>query len=508
MVQGGGSRDDSGSTGRRTSVFAVGAVLVVVLIVAATYSIVEAGGSDPVVTTSNGDDQTESSEPGDGTNVAGSQCRRWVAEDGDDGAEGSRERPWATLEFALNEIPLAGCHIAVLAGTYEGARVDRRYSGETVLRSSTPYAAVLVDTGTVLDVQGAENVRIEGFEITHAGPGSRGVVLNVEDANDLQSTAITITNNIIHDSYHDDLLKIRSGAGSVTVAGNVFYNQGPREQHIDVNGVHDITIEDNIFSNDFAASGRHYAEDTKAFIVVKDSSATGELGSRRVTIRRNVFMNWQGGRETMLQIGNDGKPYFEAIDVSVENNLILGNSLSYSTAAFGAAGVKNVAFVNNSVVGDLPSGAFALRLDRKRENLANEGVALRNNIFADATGTMGEFSNGDEGGATIDTNLYWNAGQALDREGPVNPVDDANRVDADPGLDYDHSSIGAVIWDGTSFPSGADSIRQEFVRIVERFASLGADSAAVDGADPDFAPAEDILGHPRGTSPDLGAWES
>jgi len=57
---------------------------------------------------------------------------------------------------------------------------------------------------------------------------------------------------VFHDSYDDDILKILDGARSVTVQDNVFYNQGPNEQHIDVNSVTDVRIEGNIFFNDFA----------------------------------------------------------------------------------------------------------------------------------------------------------------------------------------------------------------------------------------------------------------
>lgn len=39
---------------------------------------------------------------------------------------------------------------------------------------------------------------------------------------------ITLRNNIIHDSYNNDLLKIVSGARHIFIEGNIFYNQGER----------------------------------------------------------------------------------------------------------------------------------------------------------------------------------------------------------------------------------------------------------------------------------------
>ena len=39
--------------------------------------------------------------------------------------------------------------------------------------------------------------------------------------------------------------------------GNVFYNQ-PKggDEHLDINTVHDVMVEDNVFFNDYAASRR------------------------------------------------------------------------------------------------------------------------------------------------------------------------------------------------------------------------------------------------------------
>ncbi|MFP3914644.1 MAG: hypothetical protein ACLFWM_07190 [Actinomycetota bacterium] len=436
-------------------------------------------------------------------------CTRRVSGEGSDGASGSESRPWATLEHALETIPLTGCRVEVEPGTYRGTRIDRRFTGPAILVSVEPHRARLMGDGTVLDIQGARDVVVEGFELSQDGPGSRGVILNVEDANDFDSERITIRDNIIHDSYEDDLLKIRSGARFVTVQGNVFYNQAPREQHIDVNGVQDIVITDNVFSNDFGASGREDGEDTKAFIVVKDSSATGEeLGSRRVRIGRNIFLNWQGGRETFVQVGNDGKPYFEAVDVTVENNLLVGNSPSYATAAFAAAGVKDVTFRHNTVVGDLPSGAYAAFFDRKGENRPNEAIVFRGNVFADPTGTMGDFTNGQEGGIHLEGNLYWNGGGPLDESGPANPGEDPAGVVADPLLPYDHSRVEAIIWDGSSFPSGDSSIRRLFLHLVESYGRVPPESPVIDGGDLSHAPTDDILGNRRDAAPDLGALES
>ena len=109
--------------------------------------------------------------------------------------------------------------------------------------------------------------------------------------------SITLRNNIFHDSYNNDLLKIVTGARFVTVEVNVFYNQGPTDEHIDVNSVTDVVIQGNIFFNDFAGSGREGTAN-HAFITIKDSDEgiDGLEGSERITVRGNVFLNWEGGK--------------------------------------------------------------------------------------------------------------------------------------------------------------------------------------------------------------------
>ena len=77
----------------------------------------------------------------------------------------------------------------------------------------------------------------------------------MSDADDW-SEDVVFRNNIFHDSWNNDILKINNGARRVTVEGNVFYNQTGSDEHMDVNSVTDVVIQDNIFFNDFAGSGR------------------------------------------------------------------------------------------------------------------------------------------------------------------------------------------------------------------------------------------------------------
>ena len=258
--------------------------------------------------------------------------------------------------------------------------------------------------------------------------------------------------NVFHDSWNNDILKINNGARFVTVEGNVFYNQTGSDEHMDVNSVTDVVIQDNIFFNDFAGSGRVNGNDTSSFIVMKDCNAgdDGQIGAERITVRRNVFLNWEGcSGSNFVLVGEDGMPYFEGEDILVENNLMIGNSANDMRAAFGVKGGRNVTFRNNTVVGNLPSLAYAFRINQEGANPVNENVALpqQHLVRSDRDhgrgggGGTNEFSDGAPAEATglvLDHNLYWNGGAAIPPGDLVSPlVDDARRIVADPAARHE-----------------------------------------------------------------------
>jgi hypothetical protein len=132
---------------------------------------------------------------------------------------------------------------------------------------------------------------------------------------------------------------------------------------------------------------------------------------------------------------------------------------------------------------------------------------------ADPTGDLddNDFATGDAEDTlnlVIDNNLYWNGVQPIPQEGLVDPLlVDGRALVADPRLAPAQGTVILPRWNGTTFVSGNQAIRQEFVRLVELYGKIPADSPAVGKADPALAPATDILGQPRTGSVNLGAYE-
>lgn len=384
-----------------------------------------------------------------------------------------------------------------------------------------PYRAILEHSGNVIELDGVLNMTFEGFEMRHSGPGADRYIVIADRRNDIWSEYVVFRNNIFHDSYNEDILKIHNGARFFTVEGNIFYNQSTSEQHMDVNSVTDIVIQDNIFFNDFENSGRSNNHDTKHFIVVKDSNedSDGLEGSKRITIRRNIFLHWQGGEETFIQIGNDGKAYHEAENVLVENNLMIGDGADLVYAVFGVKGAKDVIFRNNTITGDMPANAYALDVAIAGNNPLNENIVFVNNIWSDPTGTMGveetnsiKFSNGKTSSTLnliLDNNLYWNGGNNIPGGNSLIPSEnDARPIFENPLLNTDLENVTLPRWDGDSFLSGNLTIREEFIRLVDTYGRIPSNSPAVGKADPLLGAITDILGHFRGAVHDLGAYDT
>lgn len=446
----------------------------------------------------------------------------YVATNGVDSAanDGSIGEPWRTITFALDQVA-DGALILVRPGLYSGRiRIRGNFVNGVTVRSEIPYQAQLRHNSTVLtifnDSADIAGITIEGFDIAHDGAGASALVIQIQDGSGRETSRITLRDNVLHDSFNNDILKINNGASDIVVEGNLFYNQTGSDEHIDANSVANVRIEGNVFFNDFAASGRPNNNSTSSYIVIKDSNGGDDeyLGSQDITIRRNLFFHWEGTTGTnFLLLGEDGTPNFEADGVVVENNLMLGDSANVMRAAFGCKGVRNVVFRANTVHGNLPSLAFAMRLNTEGANPANQNIRFYNNIWSDPSTTMDDFSDtpmGETETFELDNNLYWNGGQPLPEDSgeTVNPSDDAQARIADPALPSLAGLERPVYTPGTGqFVGNYARIADAFMGLAIQYAEIGQTSGAIDQARADEMPADDLLGRTRTGMPDIGAWE-
>lgn len=452
-----------------------------------------------------------------------------VSLSGDDSSgDGSEQNPWRTIGHAVNQgIGDTGGHtVLVEDGVYEGnITISKGFANPVTVQARNAYAVKLTNVSGTNDVlrvyvDGSAKLIFDGFEFTNLDPsytcGDREphFVIHIQNADD-----VTIQNSIIHGNAAagrcNELLKInRSGDAyypkNIVVRGNVFYD------HVDAGGADmidsvrpgEIEIVDNIFWGDPQKTT------AQSFITIKrQAPAPGTPASPRYWIHRNVFMTWGGkSDQAFVQFGEDGVDFVEIDDALVENNLIIGNSTANLAAPFQFKGAANVTVRANTVVGDLPGGAYGFRIGTEGSNPQVSGFFVRNNIFADPTGSMGSrlfnvYGQVDTSSIVLDRNLYFNAGSALPDQGAVTPADDANQLVADPLLPADQSNIAMSEWQGSAFASGETTIRDEFLRLVETYGALAGGSPAIDAADATQMPADDIRGLARDSAPDLGAYE-
>jgi len=443
----------------------------------------------------------------------------YIATNGSDTTgDGSTGTPWATFSKAQSSIQ-SGDTVLVKDGLYDQSPdFSRAFTSLTTFKAENRYKARLTSsTGRPISVYGGNNISIEGFEI-FGTPGASEYVIHIS----MPSTHnITLKDNIIHDSYDNDLIKVNDHCTDINISGNLLYNPFPSvaqgNQHMDINTVWDVTVEDNIMLQDYAWSGRTSNNQLSAFIVIKNSGTLKV--TERFKVRRNIFLNWDGRPDQpFLLLGEDAKTYWEAEDLMIENNLFLGNSNIPIEAAFGIKCAKNVTFRSNTIAGDMPMGgwAYAYRINLESVNSPlNTDIFFYNNIWSDTTGTMNDFSDGPTADTTngiLHHNMYWNGGVAIPVDGSaLNYTNDNDSLESNPNLG---AQAGLVLprWNISQgqFVSGKATVREEFVRLVGLYGTPAIGSNAIDGAEPENSPVDDILGNPRafqGSAPDYGAVE-
>jgi len=379
------------------------------------------------------------------------------------------------------------------------------------LRAENPYHACLVCNGEMFYIAGASNLIISGFEFKQEGPGSKPLIMQIAE----DSHHIVVENNVFHDTYNNDLLKIGHAPYKIVIRNNIFYNNAYHQHQVDINGgARDIEFTDNILFNDFKGSGRDVIINNP-WIVIKTSLHEIAPGTtNHINIRRCIFLNYQSADAagSFISLGKDGGTHEEFSDICIENCLFLFNSEYKFSGAIQLNRGKNITIRNNTFYGKEPHRHFFLTSHGK--STGNPcGVKIYNNIFASPAGSIGKFSGTDDNnyeGEILDCNLFWNMSSSSNED--FSMWKDKNRIIADPML----PPLEDVIlprWDREkgSFLSGNTTIREEFIRLARMYGAPKKGSKAIGAAKAENAPVDDILGRVRNawkSRPDIGAFET
>jgi hypothetical protein len=448
----------------------------------------------------------------------------YIASSGDNRkGDGSFLNPWASIRHAAGTVP-DNSLILVKPGTYEQKiKISKSFKSGITIRSQVPYMAKLTGNQRVVAlVSEASNIEIEGFEISHINKNAKPLVVHIDGWGRNNVNNITLRNNIIHDSYNNDLLKINNGAENIKVLCNIFYNQGDSDEHIDINSAKNVVIKNNIFFNDFEASSRYYTKKSSSFIAIKDSNGKEDIfiGAHNITLDGNIFLNWQGSHgHGFILVGEDGKPYFEADSVEIYNNLLLGNSKHPMRSPLGIKGAKNVFFYHNTISGDLPSNAYAIRINKEGKNFPSENINLYSNIWADNTGSMGngphekynDFSDTLPFGTEsflLFGNVYWNGNKKIPSSflDIINYSDDTAAIIRDPGLKIP-SELIALSWNANKrqFADSSVNIEQIFLNLIYKYAIPEYPRTTINK---EGIPKSDIIQSKRSSNATIGAFQT
>lgn len=432
----------------------------------------------------------------------------------DSTGNGTAASPWKTLSKAAQSVPDDGSTLLLDRGIYrDRISITRHFSKPCTIRARTPYATKLSSPengNRALYLADCSNIVFEGLEWLGSGSTNGDYLIQISTK---KVREITFRNCIIHDSYRNDLIKINDHASRITFTGCVFFNQANRagDEHFDINTVTDILIEDSIFFNDYPGSGRPDEHRAHSFIVIKNSGSTPDV-TREIMLRKNIFVNWSGKPDqAYILLGEDGKPFFEASDILIENNLFLHNGGPRIVGTFlFKGGLRNIMVFSNTITGRPDSrgfSVFSVVCLKIGANPPIEKMVFANNIFCDNSGGITRFSSTDgtrfaENGFRAINNLYWNGGKEIrsEKQDLFIPANDTQGILTDPGLPEVPREPILPRYDPerSQFLSGKKTIREEFVRLVELYGKPNPDETVPVTADPRFLPPEDILGQPRG----------
>ncbi len=463
----------------------------------------------------------------------------WVSTTGDDGADGSRSNPWATLQHAA-DAATAGTTVFVEEGTY-AQRVEVSASGRPgmpITFAAAPDAHVVLDGSTLevpaeqsamVMVDGRHDVVIEGFDITGYASDVSGHVpvgIFITGASD----TITIRGNRVHDM--GTTFQGRSGGDAHgiavygTDAGHAIEDvsiTGNELDHLSLGSSEALVVNGNV--RDFLIEGNRVHDtnnigiDVIGFEGVASDPTVDQ--ARDGIIRGNEIWNIDsGGNPAYGQSRSADGVYVDGgRDVLIEANVIRNVNIGIELASEHAGRVtRSIVARNNVVIGSTTIGIAIGGYDRRRGS--TEGCQILQNTVVDTQGPtlLVQFDTRDN---VIENNIFVAGPSSNFVENPYVENED-NVLDHNLYFGPGGSSQGMWRWKDTDFPdfeawtagSGVDAHSSfadpEFLDPSAGDYRLAPSSPAVDaGAITPSSGEADAAGAPRlqGASVDLGAYE-
>jgi parallel beta-helix repeat protein len=386
---------------------------------------------------------------------------------GDDGAPGTADKPWATLQHAA-DVVAPGDEVVVLDGTYAGFRLETSGTADDNIRFRAAGEGAVINadgpTGDGIRLQNASYIIIEGFRIENVT--ARGIA---------------------HRGATPD-----EPVFGLAIRGNTVISTGAEGMYL--SEVADSLIENNTIAG---------ADNHGIYLANAGSDGTTIRGNN-ISGSRTAAIHFNGD----LSIGGDG----------IINGLLIENNVLHDNGQNGLNmdGVQDSVIQNNLIYGNDLNGIRAYAIDAAE---GPRGLRIVNNtIHVPQDGYWCVRITEDLGANVVFNNILMNDypyGGSIALDDTAGFASAHNAVVGRFTPDRGDTILTLAEWQQLGYDAGS-FIAQPSELFVDASAAdyrLKAGSDAVDAGLSEFAghsaPGSDIVGveRPAGTAVDIGAYE-
>lgn len=336
----------------------------------------------------------------------------------DDPAGGTKEKPWKTINYALERIGSAGGATVQLAdGSYGAPRQDWKFDAPVTLRAENQHKAHIER----LRLYGARNITFEGINFDRkSAPSPRNVV----HFDGQTSYCILRGCRLTHGAggYQDtDALKINVGSHHILIEECIIFD-GTDEEVDFLGNVHDIVLRRNIV---------YQSKVTKPEALISN-----KIRAYRMMYEGNIFANLNPESSNgALRFGGSERKGQEADTVIAVGNLFVNTT---GRGAITFVGAKNCLVADNIFINhdDQRTGAVAIYTNYPAGGITNDEIYIVHNIFYEAGGRWTKpvyaFVAALPKTWLISHNLYWNGGKAIPKDAHHDPSKEEGALVKDP----------------------------------------------------------------------------